>query len=730
MIGQTVSHYKITAKLGAGGMGQVYLASDTKLDRQVALKFLPSAVWNESEAQQRLIREAKAASKLDHPNIVTIYGIEEFEGRPFIIMANVPGAALNEYCTSAARSIEELIEVAIQIADGLQHAHEAGVIHRDLKPSNILVDDRGRARVLDFGIASLRGAAKLTQAGSTVGTLAYAPPELAMGMEATATSDIYSLGVVMYQMLTGRLPFDADHEAALLYSILNEPPRPLSDFVVSVPADVQKIIMRCLEKQPEKRFASCRELAEELKKCRRGAPVPGLVCESVNKPSIAVLPFANMSADPENEYFSDGLSEELMNVLAKNPQLKVTGRTSSFAFKGKHEDLREIGHKLGVETLLEGSVRKAGNRVRITTQLVKASDGFHLWSETYDRVLDDIFAVQDDIAQAVASAMNVALLGENESKPCCNAECYSLILQANHFNTRNTKEAVEKAIALYQEVLAIDPEDARAWAGISRAYATQGGYGHADNEEAYRKAKYAAEKAVTLDDTLPEAHDTVGWIAMSYEGDWDKAGREFRRGFELAPGNSRSLMGLASYEAVRGQFDDANRHAKESVEIDPLSAVAHAWRARIQLISRLYDEARESYTKALVLSPGMTAAQAMMGIICMLQGHYEEALAICQKEGSTGYRSCGLALIYHALGDKQKSDEQLGILLREGEQWGVQIAIVHGWRGENDQAFEWLERARRLHDPGLHTIKYSPAFDSLHDDSRWGEFLDRIGLGE
>jgi TolB-like protein len=550
-----------------------------------------------------------------------------------------------------------------------------------------------------------------------------------MGMEATPAADIYSLGVVMYQMLTGQLPFDADHEAALLYSILHENPKPLSACGVSIPKGVEAIIMRCLEKHPDRRFPSCAELAKELNGCRKSASLGGNGDHQQDKPSIAVLPFTNMSADPENEYFSDGLTEELLNVLAKNPGLKVTGRTSCFAFKGKHEDLREIGHKLGVETLLEGSVRKAGNRVRITTQLVKVADGFHLWSETYDRIVDDIFAVQDDIAQAVSKALHVTLLGQPQTKAKGNAETYSLILQANHFNTRNTKDAVEKAIALYEKVLAIEPEDARAWAGISRAFATQGGYGFADNEEAYRKARHAAEKAVMLDDTLPDAHDTMGWIAMSYECDWEKAGREFRRAFALAPGKGRSLVGLASYEATIGQFADANRHAKESVEIDPLSAVAHLWRGRIQLASRLYDQALESYTKALELSPGIASANSIAGVVLMSMGRHQEALDTCGKEDSTGYRSCGLAMIYHGLGDKQNSDEQLAILLGEGEQWGVQIAFVYAWRGEKDKAFEWLERSRHLRDPGLHIIKYSPAFENLHDDPRWGAFLEKIGLG-
>jgi serine/threonine protein kinase/Tfp pilus assembly protein PilF len=729
MIGETVGHYKITDKLGSGGMGEVFLAEDTRLDRQVALKFLPSEMWNKKEAQQRLIREAKAASRLDHPNIVTIYGIEEHEGRPYITMSRVRGTTLTEYCEERPRTVDELIELSLQIADGLQHAHEAGVIHRDLKPSNIMVNDRGRVRILDFGIASLRGAAKLTQTGTTVGTLAYAAPELAMGKDAGAASDIYSLGVVIYQMLTGQLPFDADHEAALLYSILNEAPKPLNDFALSIPTALQQVVMRCLEKDPAKRYQSFGELTTELRRCGAGQPNQKAKETQSEKPSIAVIPFANLSADPENEYFSDGLSEELLNVLAKNPGLKVTGRTSCFAFKGKHEDLREIGHKLGVETLLEGSVRKAGNRVRITAQLVKVTDGFHLWSETYDRVLDDIFEVQDDIARSVSEAMHVALLGKKAKAAPGNAETYSLLLEANHFVGRNTEETIAKALELYQKAIDIDPNNARAWAGLSSAYGTMAGYGYGDTFTAFPKAKEAAKKALELDDTLAEAHDVMGWIYLSFEFEWEKAGRHFRKALSLAPGNSLVLFGAAMYEAVNGDMDEALRLAKESVTSDPLSPSAHMFRGRVQMAAGQWDDAHKSYDKALELSPGITSVHAAKSVVYLMQEQLDDAVAMAQKESSTGYRTCSLAALYHLQGDKEKSDEQLALLLEEGEQWGIQFAVAYAIRGESDKAFEWLERSVELHDAGVPLVKIQPMFRDLHGDPRWPQFLKRIGLG-
>lgn len=728
MIGKAVSHYKVTDKLGAGGMGEVYLAEDTRLDRTVALKFLPSSMWNEAEAQQRLIREAKSASKLDHPNIVTIYGIDEYEGRPFIVMAYVRGLTMDAYCAAQRPATDELIELFLQIADGLQHAHESGIIHRDLKPGNILIDDRGRPRILDFGIARMRGTTRLTQAGSTIGTLAYSPPELAQGKDAEVPSDIFSLGVVMYQMLTGRLPFEGEHEAALIDSIVHEPPLPFRESGTLVPMRLQGAILRCLEKQPTKRFPNCAALINELRSCKSGHVSSGPAEGAPAKPSIAVLPFANMSADPENEYFSDGLSEELMNVLARNPGLRVTGRTSSFSFKGKQEDLREIGLKLGVETLLEGSVRKAGNRVRITAQLVKALDGFHLWTETYDRVLDDIFVVQDDIAKSVSEAMNVALLGKATPRTHVNAESFNLLMQANHFLSLTTQDSMERAKALFEDALAIDSNDARAWAGLGRVLLLQAGYGFADNDLGAQSAKAAGQKAVAIDDSLPEAHLLMGSVSLRYDFDWKKAGESYRRAYQLAPSDGRVVVGLSGYESYCGDIRRSVELATESIKLDPLNPFTFMAVARVFLAAGDTQAAREQFQRALQLSPGIPSAHASISGTLALEGRPQEALEEAGKESPSGYRSTALAIVYHLLGRTQESDESLKSLLADGEQWGFQIACVHAIRGERDDAFAWLDRSYELHDSGLATTGVQRALANLYDDPRWPAFLKKIGL--
>lgn len=725
---ENVAHYRILDRLGSGGMGEVFLAEDTRLDRKVALKFLPRSLWNETEARERLIREAKSASKLDHPNVVTIFGIEEHEGRPFISMAYVPGVTLGEYCTAKQRSTTELTDLAIQIADGLQHAHDSGVVHRDLKPSNILVDERGRARILDFGIASLRGAARLTQTGSTVGTLAYAPPELAQGRPAEPVSDIYSLGVVMYQMLSGRLPFEADHEAALLYSILHEDPRPLAEVQADLTPALARVVEKCLQKKPELRYQSCTELAAALQVARpRDA---GATAAAPDRPSLAVLPFTNMSADPENEYFSDGLTEELLNALAKNPGLRVTGRTSSFAFKGKHEDLRDIGQKLGVDTLLEGSVRRAGNRVRITAQLVKVTDGFHLWSETYDRVLDDIFAVQDDIAGSVSKAMDVTLLGKPAAQPARNPATFSLVLQARHMSARNSTEALAQSVELYQQALAIDPGDAAAWAGLARSYMVQTSYGHSTGGKGslHSEVRHAIGKALALDPNQPDAWEVQGWIKVIDDIDWPGSEAAFRKAYALAPGNSRMVSGMATFLQCTGAIQESLRFSEEAVRIDPLNPEAFQFLARGQLLAGNLPAAVTAYDRALQLSPGMTSAHYMMGLVLMLQGQPLEGLKQIELEPLVGYRNCGKAIVLHHLGRKVESDEALAILVAEGEQWSVQVAFVHAQREEPDLAFATLERAYELRDSGLPLTKSSPFFRPLHSDPRWPVFLRKIGF--
>jgi serine/threonine-protein kinase len=738
--GTPVGHYQILDKIGAGGMGEVYLARDATLNRKVALKFLPTHLAQDPEVRARFTREAQAAAGLDHPNIVTVHEVGEFQGRPYFAMQYVKGQTLRHVARREPLPLGKIPGLAAQIADGLARAHEAGLIHRDIKSANIILDTDQRPRILDFGLAAVPGGEMLTQVGTTLGTAAYMSPEQARGRQVDHRSDLFSLGVVLYELIAGRLPFEDENINVVLNRIATEEPEPLARYKTGVPADLQRIVTRCMAKDPAERYQSAADLAADLRMAGRAMASGGAATSEKDvSPSIAVLPFTNMSADPENEYFADGLTEELLNVLAKNAELKVTGRTSSFAFKGKQEDLRGIGKKLGVATLLEGSVRKAGNRVRITAQLVNAEDGFHLWTETYDRVLEDIFAVQDEIAGAVGEALNVTLLGAGKgaakgaARPAAqktvNPEAYDLMLRAKQSSLQLTRHSLAMAEDLYRKALDLDPENAPAWAGLCGALARQAAFGYADHEPTFREAKQCAERALALDDTLPEAHRMLGWVLTAYDHAFREAGDLFRKAVALAPNSNEALESLAVYEAMFKHFDKALPLIERAVELDPLNPEVHQDHARILSWAGRHAESETILRRALAISPGMTMAHGILSFELLLQGRGDEALAEARKLEEGGYRDCVLAIVYHALGRTRESDEALASLIPKGEHWAVQIAIVHAERGERDEAFRWLERAAELGDAGLAYSRVHPLYRGLYEDPRWERFLEKIGLG-
>lgn len=746
MIGETISHYKISAKLGAGGMGEVYLADDNKLERQVALKFLPESMWNDADAKERLIREAKAASKLDHPNIVTIHGIEEIDGRPFIVMAHVNGTTIDKYVAANSRSSELVTDLARQIIDGLGTAHRSGIIHRDLKPGNILVDEQGRVRILDFGLARVRGASRLTHAGSVVGTLAYSPPEVIQGHDAERTSDIFSFGVVLYQLFTGALPFDSAHEAALLYSILNDDPRPFSDYNSDIPQNLGSIVMRCLEKRPDQRYQNCEELTSAFE---NGQQYP-VSTDSRSRaaaiaPSIAVLPFANRSASADDEYFSDGLADELLSVLAKIKGLRVAAQTSSSQFKGTNDDIATIGRKLNVATLLEGSVRKAGNRVRIAVQLVKVSDGYHLWSETYDRTLDDIFAVQDDIAQSVVKELRQALLGEepdshNSSKVrqevalavrdrTHDPEAQRLQLLARYFSDRHTPDDASRAIGYVKQALALDPEFAVAWADLAAIYSRQADFCWVPKDEAITLAREALDRALAIEPNLALGYSRRLFMQLFFDWDWKGARESVRRIAELAPGSTIAQTAAAMLARTEGRLDDAYRLYLEVCKLDSLNAGLYDAIGFVLHCSGHFAESLVSLKRALELAPQRTLACAYVSLNLIALGRGDDAYVELMKEPQETYRLWALAIVAHGRGKATESDKALNTLITDhSDTMAYQVAEVYGARGERDLAFEWLERAYAERDSGLCTIKAGRYFHSLRIDPRWPVFLKKMGF--
>jgi TolB-like protein/Flp pilus assembly protein TadD len=604
-------------------------------------------------------------------------------------------------------------------------------------------------------------------------------PELARGQELDSRTDLFSFGAVLYEMVTGALPFSGQTTGEVLEAIFGREPVAPVRLNRLVPAELERIIAKAMEKDRTLRYQSASEMRADLQRLRRdtqsgrvsaasgsraaaaptrasrrwlwiagaalvlvlatgswlvwqarraGGPAGAGAAEAR---SIAVLPFVDMSPDKDQEYFADGLSEELLNVLAGIQELRVAGRTSSFQFKGKNEDLRLIGRKLNVANILEGSVRKAGSRVRITAQLVKVADGFHLWSQTYDRELDDIFAVQDDISRAVSSALKLRLLmGQGQpSAARGDAEAYNLYLQGKYFYARQGREDLVKAVSHFEQALTLDPGYARARAGLANAHYMQAAFGYIPVDEGRRKARLQVEKALELDPNLAEAHLTLGRIRRVYDWDWAGADAAYERALELEPGDATVVLGLAAQAATRGQLQEALRLDRRGVEIDPLNTWAHhnlgvhAWRA-----GRL-DEAEAAFRKCLELDPEYPVAHAVLGRVYLARSTPAAALQEMEREKVPGWRRQGLALAYHALGRKQQADAALGELLeKDKESRAFQIAEVYSFRGEVDEAFAWLERAYTQRDGALSQMKGDPLLGNLEADSRYTAFLKKMRL--
>ncbi|MFQ5641986.1 MAG: protein kinase, partial [bacterium] len=524
MIGKTISHYKIVQKLGGGGMGIVYKAEDTKLKRTVALKFLPQDLTRDQEAKERFLHEAQAASALDYPNICTIYEIDETEdGQMFICMAYYEGATLKLLIDNCQLTIYQSIEIAIQVAQGLAKAHEQGIIHRDIKPANIMVTRDGVVKIVDFGLAKLAGVTQITRTGTTMGTVAYMSPEQTRGETVDQRTDIWSLGAVLYEMLTAQLPFRGDYEQAVVYSILNEEPEPLAELGIKVSAKLEQIVAKALAKSPDRRYQKMKEMLTDLRVLKKESEAEStkeVLTKKKPALSIAVLPFVDMSSQKDQEYFCDGMAEELIDAMTKIEGLQVVSRSSAFQFKGESPDIRKVGEKLNVNHVLEGSVRKAGNRLRITAQLINVEDGYHLWSEKYDREMEDVFAIQDDIARTIVSTLKIKLVGEQEAplvkRHTDNLEAYNLYLKGRYFWNKRHEGGMQQAMEYFNQALEKDPAHALAYSGLADCFIILGFYTYLPPKEAFSKAKALAQKALEIDDTLGEAHTSLGFVRWDY----------------------------------------------------------------------------------------------------------------------------------------------------------------------------------------------------------------------
>ncbi len=709
--------YQIIEELGKGGMGKVYKANDTDIKEKVAIKLIKPEISTNKKTIERFQNELKFARKIRHKNVCQMYDLNREEGTYYITMEYVEGENLkNMIRMSRQLGIGTAISVAKQVCEGLAEAHKLGVVHRDLKPSNIMIDREGSVRILDFGIARSLKEKGITGAGVMIGTPEYMSPEQVEAKETDQRSDIYSLGVILYEMVTGRVPFEGDTPFTIGVKHKSETPKNPKELNAQIPEDLSNVILRCLEKDKENRYQSAGEVRSELENIEKGIPttdraipkrkpltskeitvtfgikkllIPASVFAALvivavivwqfllkketvsvppSKPSIAVLPFEDLSPQKDQDYFCDGLAVELINRLSNIENLKVPARASAFSFKGKELDILEIGKKLKVELVLVGSLQKAGNRLRITVELVKVSDGYPLWSEKYVRDVEDIFALQDEISLSIVDNLKIKLLGEEKAELVTrhtqNPEAYNLFLKGRHFWNKRTPDDIRKAIDYFEQAIKLDSNYALAYAGLADSYGLLPFYTSILPKEAFSKAKVAVMKALDIDETLAEAHSALGFIRTYYEWDWEAAETEFKRAVQIKPSYVTAHHWYAEYLSAMGRHEEAITQIRRAHELDPLSLIINCMKAWVFLFARQYERAIEQFQQTLELDPNFALAHSLLGWAYLEKEMYEEALVAYQK----GRGELGVRNIYaYALPGKR--DESLGMLEEMKELW-------------------------------------------------------------
>ena len=814
--GELVGPYRLIRLLGEGGMAEVWLAqrADGSLKREVALK-LPLLRRERQDLSSRFARERDILAALEHPHIARLYdaGISP-EGLPYLAMEYVRGEKLTAWCDAHRVGVNDRLNLVLQVLDALQYAHAHHVIHRDIKPSNILVNEAGYVRLLDFGVAKLleqhEQQTDITIVHGRALTPEYASPELARGETVEAASDMYSLGVLLYELLTGCLPYGikATNSLALIEQsiVAAEVTRPSTHLAPDADVarattqvklerqlrgDLDAIVLKALAKRASDRYGSAAALADDLRRYLSGQPVkarpdrfiyrfskrvqrhragwaagiaaavlaaavlayemtrhmPPAPLASSSIPStasavsavavvaqrdksIAVLPFVDMSEKKDQEYFSDGLSDELINHLSRSPGLKVIARTSSFQFKGRNEDVRSIAGRLGVAHLLEGSVRKVGDDLRVTTQLIRASDGVQLWSQTYDRNLADIFRVQDEISERVAKALNTTLavtglpVGQES-----DVEAYNLVLEGNYYKLRRTKGDVEKAIQLYKKAIDIRPNYALPWARLASGYLTLAEAKGTPSAEDNAKIVAALDRALHLDPNLIWAYYTRAGFEGAIKWDWAAVQADHERMREIDPGIYLLPLALGDMALVFGHVDEAVQQYKRAIELNPLESTALRQLGVALCATDRLQECLQYRLKLQQLHPEVRGINAFVGEAHLLLGQLPEALDAMQKESEEDRKLAGLAMVYSAMGRRAESDAAVKAL-EEGhasdDTYG--IAQLHAYRGEPDAAFDWLQRSFRMHDSNIIYVKTDPLLRNLHRDPRFQTLLTNLRL--
>jgi len=774
MIGQTIFHYNILQKLGEGGMGKVYLAEDTKLNRTVALKFLPSELIRDEQTRHRFLHEAQATSALDHPNIGAIYEINESEENPFIAMAYYAGGTLREKIAQNDLTITQVVNIACCIARGLQKSHSKDIVHRDIKPANILFSEDGEPKIIDFGLAKMMSGSVLTRTGTTVGTIAYMSPEQTQGTKIDQRTDIWALGVILYEMLAGERPFKGEYEQAVMYSIINEEPEFISKIRSNIPATLEKIVNKALNKNPDKRFQSMDEMCGALENTSndissgksvtvstfrlgrkqrriflRVTPVLLLLLvilsyfffykdAQATPVSIVLLPLENITRDAEQDWFTDGMTDALITDLARISGLRIISRSSAMKYKGANKSSSEIAADLGVSYIIEGSVVKANDLVKITTRLIDAATDEYLWAQKYERNFTDILSLQGDVAREIAAQIKVKLTPGEETyltkKRTVNPEAHKAYLKGNFYLSKLTRRAMETALQYFELAAELDPDYALAYTGIALANCAPAQMGYLPMDESYANAQPAVAKALELDDSLPEVHYMKGVLAAWYEWNWDIATSSLENAIRLNPNMAEARAYYSHVLFTLNRPEEALPQIKRALELDPFNPL-YRWLYAMDLnYLHRYDEAVKELRKTLESSPENPGALTTLRTTYHMKEMYKEAIDIWRRSYTADNDQQSLAALdsgYEEGGYHMALRRVAESKIRQSKSKFItpwQIATLYTRAGMPDEALQWFEKALIAHDPNMPYLNVDPIFDYFRDDPRFKILIEKIGL--
>jgi serine/threonine-protein kinase len=763
-VGTKLGRYEIREQLGAGGMGEVYLAQDTMLDRKVALKILPPALAEDKDRMNRFVREAKLASALNHPNIITIHEIGEIDGVHFIATEFIEGETLTAQLQRDSLSLKATLEISLQVASALDAAHRAGIVHRDIKPDNIMVREDGIVKVLDFGLVKLTATevsevdreaeTKIqikTSFGIIMGTVAYMSPEQARGQDTDERTDIWSFGCVLYQMLTHQQPFQGETMVDVWANIIQGEPESILAYRSDTPAELERIVARTVRKDRDERYQSAKELFNDLQQLQTRLLVESEIIRSGSgeriaqiQPSpflnsIAVLPFANLSAEKDNEYFSEGLTEEIIMNLSKLQMLKVIARGSTMHYVKEGKTHKQTASDLGVQYLLEGSVRRQGRDLRITAQLIDGLRDVYLWSETYRGTIADIFDIQEKVAVEIVQALQLRLSPDEKQnlkkRFTENTGAYQFYLQGRFFWNKRSEQGLKTAIKYFEQAIEKDPHYALAWAGIADSYSLLGEFGNIPRKELYPKARAAVNKALEIDNRLAEVHTSLASILMLREWDWVNSAKEFKLALELNPNYATAHHWYSQWFLDMGRLEESLQMISRAAELDPVSQAILKDKGLTLYYNRQYDEAIEMARKTLELDPNYAAAHRLLSLAYQGKGRFDESITENEKWGRlTGNKvetAITLAQLYAVSGKTDEARKLIEDVKRNklvAEQIHRGLALVHAALGEIDIAFECLEESYEHHEESILSLKVDPKMDPLRSDPRFLVMLKKIGV--